>query len=150
MAILEHGSNFPDVLGRKNVPDAKSWPTDRRLADVPSVRGIGRDQWLPQAGVTTDISVVADRESTVHNLLAKQLTKRPIVPFFDRPTPLIDRIKARAPLIPRTKLLGVLGIVNAQQWGPDRGIGSLPKPMSILSGPEHPMHPSSRDIAMEW
>ncbi|MBA7607187.1 hypothetical protein ES703_14345 [subsurface metagenome] len=148
MPILEHGSNFPDVLGRKNVPVAMSWPEGRRLSEVPSVRGIGRDQWLPQAGVDTDISVVADRESTVHNLLAKQLTKRPIVPLLDRPTPLINRIKARATLVRRTKLLGVLGIVNAQQWGPERGIGSLPKPMSILSGPEHPMHPS-RTIAME-
>jgi hypothetical protein len=145
MSIVEDGRNLPRVLGRKNVPAEKPWPVGRVLANLPAVRGLGREpSLLPQR---TEISVQPDEDVKSHSLQG-QLTRHPILPILDRPKPLLSWVKARSPLIPRTKVLGAFGIVDPQYvWPPERQIGGIPKPMSILSGPVHPLHP---EINVEW
>lgn len=44
-----------------------------------------------------------------------QLAKYPVVPALDRPKPVLDWIKGRAPIIPRVKLLGVFGILDPEE-----------------------------------
>jgi len=144
LPIVEEGKNYPSVLGRKNVPSTKSWPPGRVLARLPAVRGLGREpSLLPQ-----EISVQVDEDVKSHSLQG-QLTKYPIFPLLDRPTPILDWLKMRSPLIPRAKVLGAFGLIDPQYtWPPERPIGSIPKPMSILSGPRHPLHPQK--ISIEW
>jgi len=139
MPIVEEGRNLPSVLGRRNIPVEKPWPVTRVLAKLPAVRGLGREPSLLPQG---DISVQTDE-------IQSQLAKHPIFPIFDRPKPLLQWVKMRAPLVPRTKILGTFGLVDPQYvWPPEREIGGIPKPMSILSGPTHPLHPSR--ISVEW
>ena len=146
LPIVEEGRNFPTVLGRKNIPTTKSWPPGRILARLPMVRGLGREPpLLPQK---SEISVQVDEDVKVHSLQG-QLTKYPIFPILDRPTPVLDWLKSRSPIIPRVKLIGAFGVVDPQYtWSPERPIGNIPKPMSILSGPRHPLHPQK--ISVEW
>jgi len=146
LTIVEEGRNLPSILGRKNIPTTKSWPPGRILARLPAVRGLGREPpLLPQK---SEISVQVDEEVKSHSLQG-QLTKYPIFPILDRPKPLLQWIKMRSPLIPRVKILGAFGLVDPQYtWPPERQIGSIPKPMSILSGPRHPLHPQK--ISVEW
>lgn len=110
-------------------------------------------------GPTSPLSVESEYETYVHNLNA-QLTKYPILPFLDRPHPVLDAIKARAPIVPRVKLLGAFGVVDPKEkllavakniprpyarpgtWKAERQIGQLPSAISILMGPSRTVHPS--------
>jgi len=133
LTITEEGRNLPKILGRRNLPSVKSWPVTRRLADLPTVRDLGRTPPLLPQGT----------------ILQRQLTKYPIIPILDRSKPLLQWVKTRRPLIPRTKILGAFGVVDPRDvWPPERQIGDIPKPMSVLSGPRHPLHPSK--ISVEW
>ena len=145
MVVVENGRNLPSVLGRRNLPTEKPWPVTRVLARLPAVRGLGREpSLLPQS----EISVQVDEEVKSHSLQS-QLAKHPIFPILDRPKPLLQWVKMRSPLIPRVKVLGAFGLVDPQYtWPPERQIGNIPKPMSILSGPRQPLHPSK--ISVEW
>jgi len=71
----------------------------------------------------------------------EQLTEYPIIPLLDRPKPVLDWVKGRAPIIPRVKLLGAFGVVDpslaAQRYGA-RGAGGqysverrIPKPYPV-------------------
>jgi len=146
MVVVEEGRNLPSVLGRRNLPTERAWPVTRRLATIPAVRGLGREPpLLPQRA---DISVQVDEDVKSHSLQG-QLTKYPIFPILDRPRPLLQWVKMRSPLIPRVKILGAFGLVDPQlRIAEERPIGSIPKPMSILSGPRHPMSPQK--ISVEW
>jgi len=145
MVVVEEGRNLPSVLGRRNLPTERAWPVTRRLATIPAVRGLGREPpLLPQR----DISVQVDEDVKSHSLQG-QLTKYPIFPILDRPKPLLQWVKMRSPIIPRVKILGAFGLVDPQlRIAEGRPIGSIPKPMSILSGPRHPMSPQK--ISVEW
>ena len=145
LPIVEEGRNLPSVLGRRNIPTERPWPITRRLATIPAVRGLGREPpLLPQR----DISVQVDEDVKSHNIQG-QLTKYPIFPILDRPKPILDWLKARNTLIPRAKLIGAFGLVDPQlRIAEERPIGTIPKPMSILSGPRHPMSPQK--ISVEW
>jgi len=79
-----------------------------------------------------------------------QIARYPIIPLIDRPHPLLDWVKARAPIIPRTKLIGVFGIVDPKNipkpWGPmewpeEAEVARLPSVIGILPGPTRTMHP---------
>ena len=131
MSIREEGSNFPGILGRKNVLTTKSWGVDRVIGDLPSVRGIGRSPGLlPQH----DISLAGEREVEVHNLMVKQhLPQGMGLGIRARLQYRLGKLKGRFPMY-------------SQRWGPERNIADLPKPMSILSGPEHGQYP----LAIEW
>lgn len=170
MPIVEEGSNFPGVLGRKNVLSTKSWDVGRMIGDLPSVRGIGRSPgMLPQVlrqalpprgtGLRTgragarrygfprtdeerrarhydgDISLAGEREVEVHNLMTKQQTQGMGLGIRERLQYRFGKLKGRFPMF-------------SQRWGPERPIADLPKPMSILSGPEHGQYPQR--IAIEW
>jgi len=145
LPIVEEGRNLPSVLGRRNLPAGKSWPIGRVLAKVPMVRGLGREPpLLPQS----EISVQTDEDVKSHSIQG-QITKYPIFPILDRPKPLLQWVKMRSPLIPRVKVLGAFGLVDPQlKISETRQIGGIPKPMSILSGPRHPLSPQK--ISVEW
>jgi len=145
MVVVENGRNLPSVLGRRNLPTEKPWPVTRVLARLPAVRGLGREpSLLPQS----EISVQVDEEVKSHSLQS-QLTKYPIFPILDRPKPLLQWVKMRSPLIPRVKVLGAFGLVDPQlKISETRQIGEIPKPMSVLSGPRHPLSPQK--ISVEW
>ena len=154
MVIIEEGLNFPGVLGRKNRPATRSWGIGRPFANIPSVRDQGRDPSLLPEEVNPEIHIAGEYETDVHNANSAQLTKHAIFPLLDRPKPFIQKIKSRAPLIPRSKLLGVFGLVGQGKWDwpRDKPLATIPKAMSILSGPEHPVHPEigKQEISMEW
>ena len=49
MVIVEESTNYPTVLGRKNIPFEKRWGSGRRIATLPSVIAAGMDRsFLPQ------------------------------------------------------------------------------------------------------
>lgn len=132
MSIREEGSNFPRVLGRKNILSTKSWGDGRMIGDLPSVRGIGRSPGLlPQH----DISLAGEREVEVHNLMAKQHLPQQmgLLGIKGRLQYRLGKLKGRF-------------LMFSQKWDPGREIGDLPKPMSILSGPEHGQYP----LTIEW
>lgn len=175
MPIVEEGTNFPTALGRKNRPrtETRVGPigsqamalvggvTPVHLAQRVGERfGVGeRLMRLRRRGmVPSDLSVHSEYETYVHNLNA-QLTRYPILPVLDRPHPVLDAVKAQAPMVPRVKLLGAFGIVDPQEllavekniprpyprpmaWPAERQIGPLPAVISILEGPEKTVHPS--------
>jgi hypothetical protein len=119
MPIVENGVNFPAVLGRRNVPAERPWPAGGILANLPAVRGLGREPSL-----------------------------LPEVPVIARVRSLLGRVGAGLPAARRAGLIGTLGIIRPQyEWPPERPIGEIPKPMSIISGPVHPLHP---EVSVEW
>lgn len=101
-----------------------------------------------------------------------QLTQSPILPFLDRPSPILEAIEEYTPIIPRAKLLGVFGIAKGFrgqytrkgkhadriipypypwkdfQWGKDRPIANLPsvEASSIVTGPMRTISPQMRDV----
>jgi len=128
MPIVENGRNVPSRVGRKNLPTERPWPAGRRLADLPSARGIGREPPL-----------------------LPQLTKYPIVPLLDRPKPVLQWVRTRNPIVPRVKILGAFGLVSPQlEIGESRPIGSVPHPLSILSGPRQPLSAQESALSVEW
>jgi len=142
LVVVEEKTNYPTTLGYRNRPKTKMWPIGRKIAEVPSVLGIGREpSLLPQ------INVEHDYETKVHNV-NYQLTKSPIFPILDRPKPVLEFVKTRSPILSRRKLLGVFGVLDPQAmtWPAGRRIGELPSVMSILSGPRRTVHP----LSVEW
>jgi len=95
MPIVEDRTNYPTVLGYRNIP----WTGIR-------VKPIAR---LPMA--------LVGGETPVHlaQRLRAQLTRYPIFPVLDRPHPVLDAIKGMAPIVPRVRLLGAFGIINPFQ-----------------------------------
>jgi len=104
------------------------------------------------------MSVYTDEDVVYKNIqYNRQLTKRPILPLIDRPKPVIEAIKAYAPVVPRTKLLGVFGVIDPpetvknvpQPWGPrtwpvGADVGGLPSVVQAgagVTGPSRTMHP---------
>lgn len=93
-----------------------------------------------------------------------QLTKYPILPLLDRPHPVIDKIKAQATVVPRTKLIGIFGIIDPpeteknvpQPWGPRKWptgaeVGRLPSVIQTgggVPGPSRTMHPREISIVV--
>jgi hypothetical protein len=99
-----------------------------------------------------------------------QLTNYPIIPLLDRPHPVLDKIKAQAPIVPRTKLLGVFGIIDPTEWPPKAAteknvpepwgprewtpgaeVGRLPSVIQTgggVPGPSRTMHPKEISIVM--
>jgi len=101
-----------------------------------------------------------------------QLTKSPLLPFLDRPSPLLEAIEEYTPIIPRAKVLGSFGIVKGFRgqytrkgphadrfiptsypwtdfkWGTDRPIANLPsvEAESIVTGPMRTISPQMRDV----
>lgn len=194
MVTVEDLTNYPTVLGRRNIPAVKSWGTGRIIGTLPSVaherqglfpqflrqlppRGTGLRLGTAREGLSRgmgrrltelermkrhreiygkDISIQAEEAQTQINAQYNaQLTKYPIIPLLDRPHPVLDAIKASATVVPRTKLIGVFGIVDPtevnipQPWGPrtwppEAEIGRLPSVIQTgagASGPTRTMHP---------
>lgn len=206
MPIIEEGTNYPTVLGRKTHPrtETRVGPIGRQAmalvrGETPvhlaqklraqiterlpprgtglitgaarkgRERGVGRRLTeLERArrhariyGPSSPLSVETEYETYVHNLNA-QLTKYPILPLLDRPHPVLDAIKAQAPIIPRVKLLGAFGVIDPQEllavekniprpyarpgaWSAGRLIQTLPSVIADIrngSGPERTVHPS--------
>ena len=169
MTIIEDYTNFPTVLGRRNIPAVKSWGSGRIIGNLPSVAR-ERQGLFPQvfrklrAGRSEvsgqDLSIYVEegqmQMNAQHNA---QLTKYPIIPLLDRPHPVFDAIKARATIAPRTKMIGVFGIIDPTEnptgrnipvpWGPrtwptGAEVGRLPSVVQTgagASGPTRTMHP---------
>lgn len=203
MVIIEESTNYPTVLGRKNIPFEKRWGAGRVISTLPSVIAAGMDrsflpQILPPRGTglrlgtarekltrgmgrrLTDLervkrhkeifgdelSLHAESEVLSKNIqFSHQLTKYPIIPLLDRPHPVLDKIKAQAPVVPRTKLIGVFGILDPspetakniplpwgpREWIPGAEVGRLPSVIQTgagVSGPTRTMHPSEISIVV--
>ena len=107
-----------------------------------------------------DLSIQAEEAQLKMNAQYNaQMTKYPIIPLLDRPHPVFDAIKARATIAPRTKLIGVFGIIDPTEnptgrnipvpWGPrtwptGAEVGRLPSVVQTgggVSGPTRTMHP---------
>ena len=169
MVIIEERTNFPTVLGRKNIPAVKSWGSGRIIGTLPSVSR-ERQGLFPQvfrqlragrAGVSgQDLSIYAEEAQTQMNAQYNaQMANYPIIPLLDRPHPVFDAIKASATVIPRTKLLGAFGVIDPTEnpierniptpWGPrtwpaGADVGRLPSVVQTgvgASGPTRTMHP---------
>lgn len=109
MTIVERRTNYPNALGRLNLPDYDQWAPAllEKLEKRGSVIGGMVDRtMLPQR----DMSIVV--EDDLRSRLNQQLTSSPIFPLIDRPKPLIDFIKERSPIVPRKSLLGAFGLVG--------------------------------------
>jgi len=181
----ERETNFPGVLGRKNYPREGQWSGGplRSIASMPSaVGGVGHKGILPQRSMhglrreTRKMSVYAEDAIRFKNAqMGAQLTGRAIFPLFDRPKPLIQSIKERAPIISRTKLLGAFGLVGqassagmrpvlpasgrnianprgARRWPATMGVARMPSVVAdtLTSGPRRTMHPSGhRGLSVE-
>ena len=180
----EREPNFPRVLGRKNYPREGQWSGGplRSVASMPSaVGGVGHKGILPQRKMhglrreSRKMSVYTEDEVRYKNAqLGAQITGHAIFPLFDRPKPLIQPIKERAPIISRTKLLGAFGLVGqassagmrpvlpasgrniASPWGPRKwpatmGVARMPSVVadSLTSGPRRTMHPAHRGLSVE-
>jgi len=206
LVIVEESTNYPTLLGKKNIPFEKSWGNDRIISTLPSVIAAGMDRsflpqlfrQLPTRGTGLRIGTARERltrgmgrrltdlerlkrhkeifgdELSLHaesEVLSKniqyshQLTKYPIIPLLDRPHPVLDKIKAQAPVIPRTKLIGVFGILDPspetaknvplpwgpREWIPGADVGRLPSVIQTgagVSGPTRTMHPSEISIVV--
>lgn len=206
MVIVEESTNYPTILGRKNVPPEKRWGSGRIIATLPSVIAAGMDRsFLPQlfkqlpprgtglrlgtarSGLERGLGrrlteverlkrhrEIYGSELSLHTeeeVLSKntqynhQLTKYPILPLLDRPHPVLDKIKAQAPVVPRTKLIGTFGIIDPspetekniplpwgpREWGPGAEVGRLPSVIQTgggVSGPSRTMHPSEISIVV--
>ena len=197
MVVIEEKTNFPTVLGRKNIPATKAWGPGAIIGTLPSVAR-ERQGLLPQlfrqlsprgtgliAGTAReklargmgrrltdierltrhkeiygqDLSIQAEETQILMNAQHRaQLTKHPIIPLLDRPHPVLDGIKASATILPRTKLIGVFGILDPspetakniplpwgpRTWPPEAEIGGLPSVIQTgagASGPTRTMHP---------
>lgn len=181
----ERETNFPRVLGRKNYPREGQWSGGplRSIASMPSaVGGVGHKGILPQRRMhglrkeSRKMSVYAEDAIRYKNAqLGAQLTGRAIFPLFDRPKPLIQTLKERAPVISRTKLLGAFGLVGqassagmrpvlpgsgrnlanprgSRRWPATMGIARMPSVVAdtLTSGPRRTMHPSGhRGLSVE-
>ena len=185
MVIVEESTNYPTILGRKNIPIEKRWGAGRQIASLPSVIAAGMDRsFLPQRLISGPRLLRARKgirgdELSLHtesDVLSKniqfnhQLTKYPIIPLLDRPHPVFDKIKAQATVVPRTKLIGVFGIIDPtewppkgateknvpQPWGPREWIpgadvGRLPSVIQTgggVPGPSRTMHPKEMSIVV--
>ena len=181
----ERETNFPGVLGKKNYPREGKWPGGplRSIASMPSaVGGVGHKGILPQK-LTGHIGRRETRKMSVYTedalrfknaQMGAQLTGRAIFPLFDRPKPLIQTLKERAPIISRTKLLGAFGLVGqasaagmrpvlpasgrnianprgSRRWPATMGIARMPSVVadSLTSGPRRTMHPAHRGLSVE-
>ena len=203
MVITEESTNYPTVLGRKNIPFEKRWGSGRRIATLPSVIAAGLDRsFLPQILPPRGTGLIRDtaraglergrgsrltrlerlkrhRETygsdlslhSEHDVLSKnaqykaQMTKYPVLPMLDRPHPVLDAIKAKAPIIPRVKLIGAFGIIDPspetkkniplpwgpREWAPGAAVGRLPSVIQTgagVPGPSRTMHPKEMSIVM--
>lgn len=179
MVIVEESTNYPTILGPENIPPEKSWGSGRIINTLPSVIANGMDRtFLPQRlvrkprilrgrqGIRGDeLSLHTESEVLNKNIQYNhQLTKYPIIPMLDRPKPIIEKIKAMSPMIPRTKLLGVFGVIDPPQtvnnipnpWGPrtwtaGADLGKLPSVVQTgggVSGPSRTMHPKTMSVVM--
>lgn len=202
MVIVEESTNYPTVLGKKNIPYEKRWGSGRLIANLPSVIAAGLDrsflpQILPPRGTGLirgtareglargrgmrltqperlkrhreiygeDLSLHADQEVLSKNAQHRaQMTKYPVIPIMDRPHPVIDAIKAKAPIIPRVKLLGAFGIIDPpeterniplpwgpREWTPGAAVGRLPSVIQTgggVTGPTRTMHPKEMSIVI--
>jgi len=49
LVIIEESTNYPTILGRKNIPPEKRWGAGRNISTLPSVIAAGLDRsFLPQ------------------------------------------------------------------------------------------------------
>jgi len=171
MVVVEEGSNFPAALGKKNWP----WTMSRSGSIGEQAMALARGETPVHLAQKvhgrkvrpSNLSVVSEFETESHNAqFRNQLTKYPIIPLLDRPHPVADAIKAWAPVIPRTKLLGVFGVVDPTEpgvsidgyekniprpyprpmgWEPGQMIANLPSAVATgpgATGPSRTVHPS--------
>jgi hypothetical protein len=136
---------LPGVPTRPTMPVREAPPAPVGRGGIPGyarqILGFGRlrDRLRGRLPVLRpEISIHGDEETVAHSA---QLTEHPIFPVFDRPHPVLDAVKARAPLVPRTKLIGVFGILDPAEWAAGANIASLPSVLGIIPGPERTMHP---------
>lgn len=186
MPIVEEGSNFPSALGLKNRPrtEVRTGPIAGRAmalvgGETPihlaqKVGGLGLREKLRmrtrRGTMPSSLSVESEFETEVHNAQYRhQLTKYPVIPLLDRPHPIADVIKAWAPIVPRTKMLGAFGVVDPTEpgisidsyekniprpyprpmgWDIGKNIANLPSAIAFgpgaggPSGPSRTVHPS--------
>lgn len=171
MVVVEEKTNFPSALGRKNIPRTmvRTGPiAERAMALVGGVTPVHLAQRISRGlrgKVDTGLSVHSEYETYVHNLNA-QLTKHSILPVLDRPKPVLDAIKAWAPIVPRVKLIGAFGIVDPttepgisidkyvkniprpyprpMEWAPGKLIENIPSVITTgagVAGPSRTVHP---------
>lgn len=148
MVVVEEGSNFPSVLGRKTYPrtEIRRGPiADKAMALIGGETPVHLAQLLKRRPLMERIrpreplSVIGDERAHVSH--EAQLTKYPIFPILIRSHPLLDTIKDRATIIPRVKLLGSFGIVDPNKWPPTLAVeknvpGPYPRPMTWPPGRE--------------
>jgi len=155
MTILEEGSNFPSVLGRKTYPktEIRRGPiADKAMALIGGETPVHLAQLLRRPLIEKirprePLSVVG--EEMVHTSLEPQITKYPIFPILSRSHPILDIIKDRTTVLPRVKLLGAFGLVDPTQvekniprpwvrdtiWPPGKEIARIPAVLGIIPGP---------------
>jgi len=107
-----------------------------------------------------DLSIQAEEAQIQMNAqYNSQLTKYSIIPLLDRPHPVFDAIKASSTIVPRTKLIGVFGIIDPTEnptgrnipvpwgprtWSPGAEVGRLASVVQTgvgATGPTRTMHP---------
>jgi len=103
--------NYPRALGRRNLP--RGYLESVGVSNLPWIEIREKPiAELPIALIRGEVPIhLAQR-------LRGQLTKYPIIPVLDRPHPVLEAIKERAPIVPRVKLLGAFGIIDPTQERP--------------------------------
>lgn len=164
--IIENGRNYPESLGYRNPVSKKHWPAGANIGTIPSV-GMERKSLFPQGLPPRGTGLLTGRAGTRRfgvprteaerqgrhmsivegrGAMSSQMTKHTILPFLDRIKPLINAIKSRATIIPRTKLLGAFGLVGQKnipvprslaEWSRKANVGGIPSIVNdLVSGPE--------------
>jgi hypothetical protein len=124
--VVEEGTNFPGVLGRKNRPSSIIRGQTYRLLD-----------YMP--GIADQAMAIVRGESPIH---VAQKVRGQVKTLLNRRAPLMNLLKVTFPLRGQPTRNVPSPYERPGTWSKYRNIKDIPSVMGIISGPERTVHPS--------